>query len=297
MKPMHLIWNPASGAGFGEKAYRTVTALLDKKGIPYVSHRTERKGHPTELASNAVSAGAETVIVFGGDGSIREAGVSLVHTDTVMGIIPCGSGNDLVRTLKIPTDPAKALDVILSGSVRNMDAGSANGKTFLNVSGFGFDVDVLGRDRELRAKGFRGGYSYTISLLGTLKNLPVRKVRLTCAETSAEYDSLIVAVGNGAFFGGGMHITPGADVFDGKFNVCIVHDVNRLNILPTLLKFASGRHVDLDYVDYFQTSELTCECDPVSDLELDGEIMPGTPVTYKVLPGALKVFVPGKKNS
>ena len=293
MGPIQIIYNPSSGAGLGQRNYDIITAILKEKNIPYTSTQSEHIGHPTEIAAHAVAAGVKQILCLGGDGSVRETGISLAGTETVLSIIPSGSGNDLARALKIPTDPVKALDIALNCTPRKMDVGDANGKLFFNVAGFGFDVDVLEWDQVFRSKGFKGSFSYLLGLLKSLSNLLLRKTRITTPEMTTERNCLIVAVGNGTSFGGGMTVCPGADPFDGKFNVCVMHDVNRANCLVLLAKFLSGKHVnDKKHVDYFQTTEITCECEPSSMLELDGEIMKGTPVTFRLIPGGITVTAP-----
>ena len=103
---------------------------------------------------------------------------------------------------------------------------------------------------------------------------------------------VILAAGNGTHFGGGLNITPGADPFDGKLNVCVIHDISRISVLYVLAKFLKGTHISTRFCTYFQTTELEVTCEPDSMLELDGTIMKGTPVTIKLLPGMVNLAVP-----
>lgn len=292
MPSLFLIWNPTAGKGDGTTAYKNAVAYLDSHKIPYTAAMTEYVGHATKLAKEAVDAGYEEILILGGDGTIREAASSIIHTDAIMGLLPCGSGNDLVRPLHIPLDINKALDIALNGQIRKMDAGMANNELFFNVAGFGFDVDVLIHDQEFRAKGFKGSFSYLLGVLKSLKHFQLRKTHITFPEGEMDKDVLLIAAANGIAFGGGLTIAPGADPFDGKFNVCVLHDVTKAAVPGLLAKFFSGKHIYTKYCTYFQTTELTAEADPVSTMEVDGEILPGTPVTFKLLPGVIRVRVP-----
>ena len=148
---LHIIWNPVSGAGAGEKTFRLVSTILKAKDIPFSSAMTEYPGHASLLAEEAVASGAKRILMLSGDSTLREIAPSLIGTDVVLGIVPCGSGNDLARPLRLPSDPAAALDIALSDQIRKMDVGTANGKLFFNIAGVGFDVDVLVVTDELRA--------------------------------------------------------------------------------------------------------------------------------------------------
>ncbi|MBQ6425258.1 MAG: diacylglycerol kinase family lipid kinase [Clostridia bacterium] len=289
---LHIIWNPVSGAGAGEKTFRLVSTILKAKDIPFSSAMTEYPGHASLLAEEAVASGAKRILMLSGDSTLREIAPSLIGTDVVLGIVPCGSGNDLARPLRLPSDPAAALDIALSDHIRKMDVGTANGKLFFNIAGVGFDVDVLVVTDELRAKGFTGSRAYMKALLKCISHLTPRKMTIITPERTITKNALILAAGNGTHFGGGLNITPGADPFDGKFNVCVIHDVSRLSVLYVLAKFLKGTHTATKYCTCFQTTELEVLCEPDSMMELDGTIMRGTPVTIKLLPGMLNLAVP-----
>ena len=117
--------------------------------------RTERPGHATELSRRAAENGAETILSIGGDGTALEVAKGLIGSESALGIIPAGTGNDFVKTLGIPRDPAAALDYILCHRARLTDAGEVSGQLFLNEVGTGFDVSVL--DYAARAKRYVRG--------------------------------------------------------------------------------------------------------------------------------------------
>ena len=290
MESYHIIWNPAAGKS-KDVVYRHVAERLTQAGVPFTAEMTEEPGHATELAKAAVAAGEKNVVVLGGDGSIREVASALVHTDTALGIIPCGSGNDLVRALGIPTDVDKAVDLLLAGTPHAMDAGQANEELFFNIAGFGFDVDVLVAVESYRYKMNNGSLAYLRGLIERLKCLTLYKTKITTPEGVCYKNVLIVAAANGTHFGGGMQISPRSDLFDGKLSICIVHDVKWYHVPLVLPALLVGKHTRFKkLVTCFDTTELTAECETECRIEVDGEVMPGTPVTFRILPKALKVI-------
>ena len=289
---LHIIWNPVSGAGAGEKTFRLVSAILKAKDIPFSSAMTEYPGHASLLAEEAVASGAERILMLSGDSTLREIAPALAGKDVVLGIVPCGSGNDLARPLRLPLDPAVALDIALSDHVRKLDAGTANGKLFFNIAGVGFDVDVLVATDKYREMGYTGSRAYMKALLSCIFRPTCRKMFIKTPEQTMTKNALVLAAGNGSHFGGGLNVTPGADPFDGKFNVCVIHDVSRISVLYVLSKFLKGTHTETKYCTCFQTTELEVTCEPESMMELDGTIMKGTPVTIKILPGFVNLAVP-----
>ncbi len=289
---LHLIWNPVAGNGAALRAYELVTDTLAERGIPFTSEKSAYAGNATELAKAAVESGAKKVVVLGGDGTIREVASALLHTNIPLGIISCGTGNDIIRPLKIPNDPLAALEIALGSEVRQMDAAMANDLLYFNVAGFGFDVDVLRYVEIYKKRMKNGSLAYMRGLLTALLHLNSRKTTITWPGGSMEAQVLIIAAGNGTHFGGGMMVTPKADPFDGLLDICVINNVSKLNAYLILPKFLKGEHLTTKYVTYFQTTELTAVCEPASLLDVDGDILPGTPVTFRILPKALSVVVP-----
>ena len=292
LSELHLVWNPVAGNGAAVKAYEAVTRELATRGVPFESSKSEYPGHAVELAKQAMENGAKKIAAIGGDGTIREVASALLNTDVPLGIISCGTGNDIVRPLKIPNDPLQALEVVLSGEPRHMDAAMANDLLYFNVAGFGFDVDVLHYVEIYKKKMKNGSLAYLRGLISAIANLQSRKTKITWPGGSMEEDVLIIAAGNGTHFGGGMMVTPNADPFDGQLDICVMHGVKKRDALTLLPKFLKGNHVGTKFVTYFRTTELTAVCEPSSLLDVDGDVLPGTPVTFRILPQSLWVVVP-----
>ncbi len=293
MERICLICNPTAKSGEASLVKQAAAALLQHAGIAVTVYTTEHPGHATELAKKAVSEGFDTVVSVGGDGTLRETAQALTHTDVTLGLIPCGTGNDFAKTLHIPTDPKAAVDALLHGEDRWIDVGMANDQMFFNVAGIGFDVDVLDYAEAYKPKYKNGSTAYLRALLKALFGMKLRRAKITFEDGTMEKNVLLIAAGNGRFFGGGMEVTPNADPSDGLLDICIVHDVDLYGILTVLPKFLKGKHLGQKrYVTYRKEKSCVFECEPVSRMEVDGERMYGTPVTFRIMEHALKVRVP-----
>lgn len=288
MAGYHLIFNPVAGSGASNETLKKAEAIFMAKGTQYSIAKSEYAGHAVELSKEALNRGYDCIVAVGGDGTVREVAGVLTGSDTPLGILPCGTGNDLVRPLKIPMDTEAAVETLLNMNVRNMDVGLANGKLFFNVAGFGFDVDVLQNTEKFKPR-FTGLTAYTLALLRSLTHLKLRKVTVKTVDGEFTSNALVVEVANGTHFGGGMNVAPNADPFDGLFDVVVISDVNIWTVLTVLTKFQKGKHVGMKIVNYFNATSVEVESDPVSSLQLDGEILDVTPVKFTIKPGAIKV--------
>lgn len=290
-----LIVNPVAGNGAAKAAGDVAEAYFTERGVDYTLVHTTGPDHATALAREAAGQGYDRVVAVGGDGTVREAALGLIFSELPLGVIPCGTGNDLARPLGLPIDVQAAAKIALDGEALRIDAAQANEQIFFNVAGFGFDVDVLDYTEIYKKKIKRGSTAYLMGLLRAILGLKSRDTLLESPEQEPLHkNALLVAVGNGTHFGGGMCITPDASLTDGLLEVTILHDVSRAKAPFILPKFLKGTIFGTKYATQFRVRELTCSCTPVSRIEVDGERMEGTPVHFKILDKALTVIVPRK---
>ncbi|HWS30972.1 MAG TPA: diacylglycerol kinase family protein [Clostridia bacterium] len=294
MERLYFIVNILAGGGRCETCFKQVEAELAARNIPYECAVTQYRRHAVELAKAAYESGERTIVAVGGDGTVNEVASVLAGTEAVMGVMPFGTGNDLARVLNFPTEPKAALEAILLGNVRRMDAADANGHFFINVAGFGFDVDVL-VCTEKHKRRYRGMLPYLLGILDALVHLKALPVRIHLEDGSVkEMDALLIAVGNGAYFGGGMKVAPEADPFDGAFDVCVVHKVSRLKFIKLLPRFIKGTHIGLSVIEYFRASELYVEGPQYSVIDVDGELYSHAPARFTLKKQAVNMIVGAK---
>jgi len=217
----------------------------------------------------------------------------LAAEDVTLGVVPLGWGNDLARALNIPRGIFSGMETLLSDSVRIIDLGKVAERYFITVATLGFDTVVAQYVAAGRAPNF---FPATAAYLyGTLVNLfsyqPVW-VRLSGDPDDFEGPIFLAAVGNTSSYGGGMKIAPTAVVDDGRLDLCLVHQIPRLDVVKMLPSVFSGRHIKHPKVSMhsFRKMEITTRA-PIA-IWTDGEPATQTPVVFEVVPRALRVLAP-----
>lgn len=285
---IYVICNPTAGNGRGKKAGEKIRQKLTEKEIEHRMLWTERPGHASDLAKEACEIGAETVLSIGGDGTSFEVAQGLAGSDTALGVIPAGTGNDFVKTLGSPLEPEAALEFILTHPAKKTDAGEINGRMFLNEIGTGFDVSVL--DYAEKAKRYvRGLLPYLHGVVQTLfrfKSIPI--TYSIDGGQPVTKDAFVVAVANGGMIGGGIPIAPEARADDGLFDVVIVGAVKKKNLLARLSGLMQGKILTFPETTFVRASSVTFSA-PDMRVNIDGEIVTEARAAARVLPGALWV--------
>lgn len=289
-----LIVNPVAGRGRGADTANACAARLRHCGHDVTVRFTERRGHGTLLAAEAVSAGHDAVIVCGGDGTIAEVLPSLAHTSTALGLIPLGTGNDLARALGIPRSPAAAARLLRDGQRRTIDLGRCGDRWFSTVATFGFDAEVSQIMEEGRAP-LSGTAGYLLASLRHLRHYRSPRVRLSGDFGEFEQDVFLAAVANTRTYGGGLRIAPAASPDDGLFDVCVVDGTVPISTLLSLVpRIFWGGHVHHPSVRVLRTQWVRFE--PVDGrhlLHADGEPLAMAPATLRIEVQALRVIGPG----
>ena len=287
----HLIVNPAAGNGRTLKVCVQAEAEWKKRGLEYQTILTERPGHATEIACG-IASGAEDarLVILGGDGTFNEAANGLTGTGAILYFVSCGTGNDFVKALGLPKDPIEALRVQLDSTPRVIDAGRVNDRFFLNVSGTGFDIEVLRQTLRFRDR-FKGLTAYIFGLLAALNHFRPVEATITAAGQTFTRKLTIIEVANGRYIGGGMLVAPEANVSDGLFDIVYVDAVNRLKILKLLPLFVTGKFLSLPIAHSMRADEVIIES-PGMTIDLDGELLRMDRAHYRLLPGGFRVSCP-----
>lgn len=285
---LHLVINPTAGNGRAARVGQQVVEKLERDGVACSVSYTERVGHATELARSAAEGGAETVIAVGGDGTVLETARGIHGTGTALGIVPAGTGNDVVKMLDIPRKPMEALDHLLARPARSLDAGHINDKLFLNVCGTGFDVAVL--ENSLAAKRlFSGMLPYLWGVIRTIFTYkPVEATIEIDGEVPFTQKILLLAIANGRFIGGGMEVAPSARPDDGLFDVVIIDNMPKWKLPPNLPKLLSGNIRKIPGTVYRNCRRISIAARDMR-MNIDGEIVPMERVSMEILPASLLV--------
>jgi diacylglycerol kinase (ATP) len=242
------------------------------------------------LAQQAVDAGVHGLVAVGGDGLVHLAVQALAGRDTALGVVPAGTGNDAARALGIPRrDPKAAADVLVAGRVRTVDLGRAGPTYFLSVLSAGFDAVVNERANRMRRP--RGRLRYTVATLAELGVFQPLPYTLDLDGNAKEVSAMLVAVGNGPSFGGGLRITEGARHDDGLLDVVLFHPVARPDLVRTYPRLYRGTHTRHPAYEHHRVHQVTVAA-PGVVAYADGERVGPLPLTATVAPGALKVLAP-----
>jgi YegS/Rv2252/BmrU family lipid kinase len=252
--------------------------------------RTESLEHGVDEAKRGAHAG-EIPVVMSGDGLVGAIGGALAQTDTAMGIVPGGRGNDLARVLGIPKEPAGSVAVLAEGHEREIDVGEANGRRFLCIASCGFDSEANRVANE--ARFVRGNLVYAYAAIKVLASWKPAafKVILDGGEPF-EFEGYSVAVGNSQAFGGGMFIAPHARLDDGLLDVITISDVGKLRHIRGLPKVFKGEHIENEEVTEMRGGTVEISADRDFAVYADGEHLTDLPATLGTLTRALRVIAP-----
>ena len=287
-----IIANPISGKGkskvIAEKAQQQLTSNGRKGKLAL----TTQRGDAHCLAQEAVQNGCRWLIACGGDGTIHEiVNAIAAKPNIVLGLIPCGKGNDFARSLGIPKDPDQAIQVLLSGKLFEVDVGRIGDLYFDTIVTCGFDAEVSRRAAESNVP-FSGTATYVYTAITTIFSYNSPSVQLKGDFGVYEGDILLAATGITPHYGGGFKIVPNAVVNDGLFDVCIIEPVSRLTVLSMLIKLFWGGHTSHPAVNIQRTKSLTIQTEPPTLLYADGEKIGYTPATLELVERGLTVLVP-----
>ncbi len=284
-----LLTNPTSGRGTGERTAALALPRLTEAGFRVRRLQGHDEHEARDLASRAVEDGVEALVVVGGDGLVNLAVQLLAHRQTCLGIIPAGHGNDAARSLGLPrTDPEAAADVVIGGRVRTVDLGLAGSTYFLSVLSAGFDAVVSERAQAMRWPS--GGMRYAVATLAEMRGFTPLDYHLVLDGEPRDLPAMLVAVGNGPTFGGGLRVTEGALLDDGLLDVVLFHPVSKADLLRTYPRLFRGTHVTHRAYEHHRVSQVTIDA-PGVVAYADGERVGPLPVTVTVAPRALRVLV------
>lgn len=285
-----LLTNPSAGKGRAARAAAPVLDRFRDAGLVTRNLQGRTPEEALELAHQCVAEGVDTVAVLGGDGMVHLAVQALAGTSTRLGIVPAGTGNDVARSLSLPrTDLAGAADVVIAGRSRRIDLARVGHRYFVTVLAAGFDAVVSERANRMRWP--RGQMRYNLATLAELRVFePLSYVMEIDGEEQC-FEAMLVAVGNGPSFGGGLRITEGAVLDDGLLDVAVIRPMSKRQLVRTYPKLFRGTHVTHPDYRHYRGRRITLAA-PGIIAYADGERLAPLPLTVEVAPASLEVLVP-----
>ncbi len=296
----YLIVNPTAGAGKSAKAWPQIKDLLQNMGLDFDYALTETAGHAIELAKSAAHKGCKLVVSVGGDGTINEVvnGLHDAHClkEVMLGIISTGTGADYIRTIGIPRAHDDACRLFLKPKTRLVDlgiiefTGEHRQRIFINFAGLGFDADIV-RATTQTYKALGDMASYLMGLFATLLSYQNKEVSITVEGSTEERKIVTVLMGLGRYAGGGMMTTPNANPCDGFFDVLIVDNMTKPDLLWSLPRIYKGTHLTHPKVSVKRVKEIEIRSKVKICIQADGDLIGEAPARFSVLPSALSLVV------
>jgi diacylglycerol kinase (ATP) len=293
-----VVINPASGKGRGASLRDPVLAALGAKAE--VGHAlTTAPGEERGLTEKALAEGYRTIVAVGGDGTWSHVGAAIVDSGVpaALGLVAGGTGCDLAKTLLIPArDVGAAARVILDGHTRTIDAGRIEGKLFLNIAGFGFDIAVIEDSTKVRWLG--GDLLYLYCAFRQLRKFPGFGVETSANGTAGvRREHLMLIIANARVFGGGFKIAPRADVEDGRLDAVGFLNMGLARRLSLMGRLLRGTHENAPEVVTSSAPSFRLRFDRPPAYETDGEWNQAASAELVVesVPRALKVLTPAPR--
>jgi diacylglycerol kinase (ATP) len=285
-----LLTNPSAGKGRGTRTAAIAMPRLKEAGFAVRSLVGRDGSEALALAQRAVADGVDAVVVVGGDGMVHVAVQAVAGTGVPLGVIPAGTGNDVARYFDIPrSDPQRAADVVIGSRTRTVDLARAGATWFVTVLAAGFDAVV--NERANKMTWPRGQMRYNLATLAELRVFEPLPYTLELDGNVVRLDAMLVAVGNGPSFGGGLRITHGAEIDDGLLDVVIIKPMSKVELVRTYPKLYTGGHTRHPQYEHHRVREVTVAA-PGIVAYADGERVGALPLTVEAVPDALTVLVP-----
>lgn len=290
--------NPISGAVRKKNLPLLIGEVMQKNGLQHELSDTRADGNYHYLPEKIKNEGITDVIICGGDGTVNQVGAYLTGTDVHIGIIPLGSGNGLALAAGIPRNSLKALELLVSGTPRRIDAFRLNNRFSCMLCGLGFDARVA---HEFARQKKRGLASYVKVTIRNFFSSPSYPFIIESNGNAASYNAFFISIANSNQFGNHVTIAPKASLGDGLLDIVVVQKTNKLLMILRLLrqirmgKLIPGPETKKKNrtVYYFQTDKLSIKNPTMAPLHIDGEAVE-TEASFdiRVIPSALKLIMP-----
>jgi diacylglycerol kinase (ATP) len=292
--------NPASANGKTGKRWPEIARAAHAAGLRGEAIFSERPGQLGDLAREAADEGATLLVVVGGDGTIHEVVNGIAGREGIeLALIPCGTGWDFARTHEVPKRLDGALRIAKGGQARPFDLGRATYRAdgseqtawFANMASVGMSGAVAAKaNSTTKALGAKTSYLYALgTVFARWKNVELR-VRVDEEERNGLMEDTIVAVGR--YLAGGMMITPDAEPDDELFDVLLIGDLTKTELVRVMPKIYRGTHLPHPKGEVIRGRTVSIEADDPLPIQLDGEQPGTTPVRFEIAPAAIRLRVP-----
>jgi diacylglycerol kinase (ATP) len=285
-----FIINPISGTRTKDNIESLVFENLDVNRFDPVILYTQHAGHGYELALQLVKEETALIVAVGGDGTVNEVARALVHSKSVLGIVPMGSGNGLARHLRIPLNPKDAIEMFNHYKSAEIDYGKANEILFFCTCGVGFDAHIGHEFSKAKTRGF---LSYIQTILREFISYRPKKYKLKTKTQSIKKKAFLVTFANAAQYGNNAFIAPNADIQDGYINVSILEPFPAISVPSLSIRLFGKQFHKSRFVEVMKAKKVVLRRKKAGEFHFDGEpAMLGKRIKVKMVHKGLSVAVP-----
>ena len=288
-KKIIFIMNPISGTARKAGIPRIIEKVLDKEYYDFSIMQTNYCGHAYEIATNAKNDGCDVVVAVGGDGTVNEVAKAIVHSDTALGILPCGSGNGLARHLMLPLDMQKAVEIINKHTVHDLDYGLINNIPFFCTCGMGFDAFISMKFAEA---GKRGPVTYLENILREGLKYKPETYEIKDDNGTSLYRAPLLSCANASQYGNNAYIAPQASMSDGLLDVTIIEPFDMLEAPQISIDMFNKTLDKNSKIKTFKTKHIHVHREKAGFIHYDGEpVMTDADVDISVVNKGIKIIV------
>ena len=289
MKKITSILNPISGTISKAGVPELIDNTIDKDIYDYQLVFTERAGHATEIAAAEVAKGTDIVVAVGGDGTVNEVGRALVHTNTALAILPCGSGNGLARHLMLPMNLKKSIETINKGVIHDLDYGVINDIPFFCTCGIGFDAFVSMKFAEA---GKRGPITYVENVLREGLRYKPETYTITDESGTKMRKAFLISCANASQYGNNAYIAPHASMADGILDIIIMEPFDMFDAPQISMDLFSKTIENNSKIKMLKSSRILVKRQKEGYIHYDGDpVMAGTEIEIHVEHKGIKMVV------
>jgi YegS/Rv2252/BmrU family lipid kinase len=293
MKHLFIV-NPAAGKGKTMKRIPEITTYFQGTDEEYIIEVTKYPGHATEIASEYSSKDDYRIYSVGGDGTLNEVLNGMAKkSGSSLAAIPSGSGNDFIKSIDDSINMKDIIPRTIEGDVRRIDYAKVNDTYFINIASIGFDGQVVYNTQHFkRLPLISGKIAYILGILNTIIVCKKNTLEIKIDETYMKSKTLLIAIGNGKYYGGGIPIVPEAIITDGLFEICHTERMSRLKILHLFPKCMKGQHGGIKGVNFYKGKKVEIKSETPIVMNTDGEISFVNEAIFEIIPHGLNFIFP-----
>lgn len=289
MKRILFIINSIAGTHSKATFPKMIDRLIDKSKFDSRVVFTEYAGHAEKLACEARNEGYDVVVAVGGDGTVNEVGRALVHSQTALGIIPCGSGNGLARHLQLPMSLKHSMEVINGCEIHELDYGIINDHPFFCTCGMGFDAFISGKFAEA---GKRGPVTYIENVLSEGLKYKPETYEIVDENGTIKKKAFLISCANASQYGNNAYIAPQASMSDGLLDVIIMEPFNVLDAPKISVDLFNKTLNKNSKIKIIRTKALNIRRKSNGLVHFDGDpVMTGSDISIRLMEKGIRVIV------